>query len=129
MKHKILKFENAKFEEIEVCGEVVGYSELKNAIGGYIETCLYNSILKKNKIDIWCDEEGKLKSLPIECIILDAERMNVVDVVVGPLVFTSFDDKGNSLELTNEQIEIIKNSISVYKDEKTGIEVCVMKFE
>ena len=70
-----------------------------------------------------------MKSLPIECIILDAERMNVVDVVAGPLVFTSFDYEGNSLELTNEQIEIIKNSISVYKDEKKGIEVCVMKFE
>lgn len=109
--YKILKLKNKKFEEIEVKNNIVEYEELSKAVEGYIEHITFNLELEKANIDVWCDEEGKLKELDLECIILDYNAKKVMEVIAGPLVFTSRDREGNSLSLSEKQIEVIKKVI------------------
>lgn len=123
--YKILKLENNKFEEIELETRIVDYEELNKAIGGYIEHITFNSELENAKIDVWCDEEGKLKNLSPQCIIADLKAEKVIDVIAGPLVFTSRDREGNSLTLSEKQVEIIKEVI----DTKTIPNISVMPYK
>lgn len=90
----------------------IGYTSLRNALdGGYLEHIQYNRRLVENKIDMWCDEEGKLKELAPEIVVFERETNKIVEVLVGPIVFTGSDGYGNSLPLTDAQIAIIKEEL------------------
>lgn len=108
---KILKLtEELEFEQVEVKGNVVSYEELNGAVGGWIERVTFNRELQENGIDVWIDEEGKLKSLTTTVVIESV--MTCVEVLAGPLVFTGNKGDGESYALTDYQIECIKNVLS-----------------
>lgn len=113
MANKILRLnaETVQFEEIEVKGKKVSYEELRDAIGGYIEHITFNLELERAGIDVWVDEEGKLKNLTASTIVYDSKASDVIDVCAGPLVFTKKTGDGESYCLTEQQIEIIKNEL------------------
>lgn len=68
---------------------------LQGLVGGYIEVASLTS-----DIDIICNEEGKLIGL--------GENINLdYDIIVGNIIFVSFDDMGNFKSLTDEQIKTI----------------------
>lgn len=109
MANKILKLnaDTLKFEEISIKNRKVDYKEMREAVGGYIEHIVFNRELEANRIDVWCDEEGKLKNLKASVIVLD-DNCEIVEVLAGSLVFTGKAGDGNSYGLTDEQVETIK---------------------
>lgn len=58
-------------------------------------------------IEIWCDEEGKLKRDPIVVGTGISQRGECVEVLVGTIFICATSDKGSSISLTDEQIETI----------------------
>lgn len=112
MKNKILKLnEKLEWEEIHFQAEddKVDYKMLNEAIGGFIEHITYNIALEKCDIDVWIDEEGKLKGLEPTTIVVDRNNNEIVEVLAGPLVFTGKKNHdGESYGLTDGQITIIK---------------------
>jgi hypothetical protein len=110
MKGKILKLnENLHFEEIETKSKEVRYYELKNAIGGYFERVTFNNKLQEAKVNVFVDEEGKIKNLPITVVVFDKGK--IVETLVGPLVFTGANDP-NMPSITDEQIAVVKDVLS-----------------
>lgn len=114
MANKILRMgTNLEFEEIEISNKVVSYEELSNAVGGYIEHVTFNRELAENKIDVWCDEEFRLKGTKPSVVIVN-DNGSFVEWLGGNLVFTArrgFD--GESYGLTDRQIDIIKKVLDV----------------
>lgn len=108
---KILRMtEKLEFEQVEVKSNVVSYEELSSAVGGWLERVTFNRELQENGIDVWIDEEGKLKNLQPTVVI--ESNMAVIEVLAGPLVFTGNKGDGESYALTDEQIECIKEVLS-----------------
>lgn len=108
---KILKLDakTSTLTEIEV--EKVGYEEIHNGVNGYIERYIPNKEFSDNHIDIWIDEEGKLKGLQPNIAVL-GENNEIIEMLVGDAIFTSLNEEtGESLPLTEEQIQIIERSL------------------
>ena len=72
------------------------YDAIKQGVGGWLEHT--ELVINGEKIDIWLDEEGKLKDLPVNMFIPG-------DVLVGTLVFTGGADMyGNTMGLNDAQL-------------------------
>ena len=82
---------------------VDSYEFLHSAVDGYIEHI--PTELEKFNIDVWCNEEGKLRGL--EPTLLLTHNGVVYDTVVGNVVFTRFNDEGETLPLTKDDIKRI----------------------
>ena len=90
---------------------------LQTEVGGLITLANYYEELEDQGIDIFADDEGLLKADPKTTLIITDKknRMKVLTALVGNLIFlvgnlifVSHDDEGNTLGLTNEQIDFIK---------------------
>ena len=81
-------------------------SFIHNMVGGYIEL-VPNTYFDKKGIDVWCNEEGKFMNLK-PCVAL-AHQGKIFDIVVGNIVFTRCNDEGETVSLTDEDIEYINN--------------------
>lgn len=114
MANKILRMgTNLEFEEIEISNKVVSYEELSDAVGGYIERVTFNCELNDCGIDVWCDEEYRLKDTKPSVLIMTNDG-GLVDWLGGNLVFTArrgFD--GESYSLADSQIDVIKKVLDV----------------
>lgn len=109
---KLLKLnEKLDFEVIETESNEVSYEELKDAIGGYFERVTFNKELMDARINMFVDEEGKLKGLPVTVVVYDYESNKVIETLNGPVVFTAMDDP-DTPSLSNLQIEVIKQVLS-----------------
>ena len=114
MANKILRLRtDLTFEEIEVSSKVVQYKELRNAVGNWIEHVTFNRELDENGIDVWCDEEYRIKNSKPTVVVIDDNR-KTIDWLGGNLVFTakSRNYDGESYSLSEEQIIIIKYVLS-----------------
>ena len=120
---------NLEFEEIKVTNRVVEYDELRDAVGNWIERVTFNRELYDNGIDVWCDEEYRLKGMTPSVVIVNDDG-KVIDWLGGNLVFTArrgFD--GDSYSLTDTQIEHIKRVLSRTGYIKGVIKVRLMKYK
>jgi hypothetical protein len=52
------------------------------------------------RVDLWCDEEGKLKGQPVNFRVPG-------DVITGPVLALSSNDKGESLGLSGAQHKLV----------------------
>lgn len=68
---------------------------LTNAVGGYIETVPYFNQYEGEACVVFCNEEGKLKGLPInvEANKLWHAQVKISDVLVGDIIIISGDDE------------------------------------
>ena len=82
------------------------YEVIRDLVGGYIE-CI--SPFSDMKVDLVCNEEGKLNGLKPNRYLIDRKTKEHYDVLVGTFFLVSFDDEGNFASLTDEQIEKIKS--------------------
>lgn len=83
---------------------------LQDQVGGYIEHFIINNDLAKLGIDMWIDEEGKLKNdMHPTFALLNQKADKIVDCIFGSCVFTRYDEEGNTLGLTEEDINRIFN--------------------
>lgn len=79
-------------------------SALQSCVNGHIEHLLFEE-LSEHYIDCWINEDGKhLKLKPSLVFYHDGK---LLDLVVGPLVFTRYDDYGETYGLTDIDLRII----------------------
>jgi len=83
-------------------------SYLQGLVGGYIEHYIISDELDYKFIDMWIDEEGKLKDglTPTFALLHDHD---LYDVIFGNCVFSKYDLDGNTLGLTPDEVsQVIK---------------------
>lgn len=105
---KILVLENTEvFSEVEIEENEVTYENISACLdGGYIERVTFNKRLAENNIDVFVDEEGKLKGLEAYVVVFDLTTDKIIEVLAGKLVFVG--RRGSeSIPLTDEQVKIV----------------------
>lgn len=116
---KVLILSGGMLEEKEIKNEL---EELQQIVGGYIEIPFLSRVFNENKINIIINEEGKfIEGLEPEIAIIKRETNSILDIVYGNCIFASHDHEGNTIELTEEQKQIVKEELKtdiVLKDSK-----------
>ena len=98
---------------------------MQAVVGGSIEEYMPF----EDEIAIICNEEGKLNDLPC-CAALVSEN-KVFDIVVGNIVFTRANDMGETVSLTDEDIDYIKdwyNSTTWHVDLARGLMIPIITY-
>lgn len=75
------------------------YQQLRDAVGGLIQ-----AVDLKPDLTLWCNEEGKLISLPLNIIgtHLWERSFGQTDIILGDCVFTGgTDEDGETIELSH----------------------------
>ena len=105
---KVLVLSNGNFIQKEI---ETGLDALQNEVQGYIEIPFLSEKLHDNLIDMIINEEGKfIDGLKVEIAVVHQGK--IVDLVFGNVVFASFDMEGNTIGLTEEQIEFVKQELN-----------------
>lgn len=83
---------------------------LQNEVGGLLTLANYYEELEDIGVDIFADDEGLLKASPqVTLMITDKRnRMKVLTALVGNLILVSHDNEGNTIGLTDDQVDFIK---------------------
>lgn len=106
---KVLVLSNGEFTTQEITNEL---EDLQKIVGGYIEIPYLSKVFNENEIDIIINEEGKfIDGLKAEIAVIDGETKQILDIVYGNCIFASHDTEGNTTELNDKQIEIIKEEL------------------
>ncbi len=92
---KRLHLEKIEFEDDTVL------DMLHEEVGGYIERVPYFIDLEEHMIDAWINEDGKQMGLP-STIAIKNEDDEIVDIVVGNIVFTKNDADGRTVGLSDD---------------------------
>ena len=66
--------------------------DMQSLIGGYVEC-----VRITDEIDMWVNEEGALRSLPLNLFL--SNGTHTLDGIVGNVFFASHDDEGNVIGL------------------------------
>jgi hypothetical protein len=93
-------------KEVVEFNNSTSYNVLREAVGGWIEQVWFDEY----NFTLWVNEEGKLEGLPQNPIAtaLWVDEYDKTDVVVGNVIITGgADDDGNTLGLTDEQVEFL----------------------
>ena len=89
--------------------------QLQTAVGGYIELV---PIRLKGHRDLFVDEEGKLKRLPLNTVLTDffaateGKNGHGYFYLNGPGVFAAHDEEGNTLGLPAEECAEIEADLA-----------------
>jgi hypothetical protein len=81
------------------------YELLSETVQGYIECVSLPSL----GVDMWINEEGKILQLPQnpKGNALWVKEYGLTDYIAGNIVFTRVNDEGETIGLTDEQIEAL----------------------
>ena len=92
--------------EIKPFNEELHY--LQSLVGGYLEHFIIDDDLDRQHIDMWIDEEGKLKmeELKPTWSLCDPQG-NIYDVIFGNCVFSKYNDDGETLGLTIDEVHTV----------------------
>lgn len=93
------------------------YQAMSDAVGGYIEHV--NVICNDVPLDMWVNEEGLLRRFPYNSVASYIYQQSVKGgevLIVGDALITSGDDEGNTLGLTDEQVQQVLIEIQVYAE-------------
>ena len=106
---KVLVLSNGELKEKEIGNTL---EEIQKIVGGYIEFPFLGNKFKDNVIDVIINEEGKfIEGLKPEIAIVNGKVGSIMDIVYGNCVFASHDKEGNTIALTDKQIEIVKEEL------------------
>lgn len=106
---KVLILSNGELKEREIENTL---EELQKIVEGYIEIPFLSKTLNDNIIDIIINEEGKMiEGMKPEIAIVDKKTSKILDIVYGNCIFASHDEEGNTTELNEEQMKIVKNEL------------------
>lgn len=81
------------------------YNIIKNQVDGYLD------VVAVDELDIWVDDEGLLKNLQPSILIKRSKKDELTNqdiLLVGTAVFTSHDEEGDTIGLTDNAIKIIE---------------------
>lgn len=96
-------------EDKEIKGNL---KSLQREVEGLITLAPYFYELEEMNIDIYADDEGLLKENPITTLV-KIEDNQIVASLVGNLVFTTVDDDGESISLSDKQIKFIYDHLEM----------------
>ena len=102
-KIKVLVLNDLELKEKEIDNSL---KALQNEVGGYIEIPSFSRKLSENNIDMIINEEGKVNRLQPQLAIYQDNK--IVDVICGNIIFASANKDGETIGLTDEQIEVVK---------------------
>lgn len=105
---KVLVLSGGMLEEKEIKNTL---EDLQKIVGGYIEIPYLSRDFNENKIDTIINEEGKfIEGLEPEIAIIKDGK--IVDIVYGNCIFASHDHEGNTVELNEEQKQIVEKELN-----------------
>lgn len=105
---KVLVLSNGELQEREIENTL---EELQKIVGGNIEFPFLGRVFAENEIDIIINEDGKyIDGLKPEIAVM-TESGNIYDVIYGNCVFASHDSVGNTIALTDKQIEVVTEKL------------------
>lgn len=111
MKIKAMTLSNGELGVVELTNTL---GELQKIVGGYIEMHMVSRVFYQHNIDIVINEDGKfIEGLRPEIVILGKETNTTLDVVYGNCVFVSHDNAGNTVGLSDKQIEIVMEELKL----------------
>lgn len=105
--------DDAKVEMKEVeCKELnVSLATMQREIDGFVELANFDRELKDAKIDMFCDEEGKLKeSCMPELAIIDKDG-GLQDIIAGNIVFAGESPHGETIGLSEQQLRVLREKL------------------
>lgn len=106
---KVLVLSNGELKVQDIGTEL---EDLQKIVGGYIEIPFLSQKFFEHGIDIIVNEEGKLiDGLNAEIAIVNEKRGAILDIVYGNCVFASHDEEGNTIALTEEQIQFVTEEL------------------
>lgn len=109
MKIKTIVLSQGKLIEKEINNTL---ETLQEIVGGYIEAPLLSRRFREYEIDVIINSEGKfIEGLKPEIAIISNKTKQVLDVVFGNCIFVSHDEEGETIELNDEQIAVIKEEL------------------
>ena len=79
---------------------------LQKEVNGNIERISFIKVLEEKGIDVWVNEEGKLLGLSPSITIYHQNEL--IDVLMGNVVFTRYNDEGETIGLTDDDISFIQ---------------------
>ena len=106
---KVLVLSNGEVKEREINN---GLEALQEIVGGYIEIPYLGDTFLNNGIDVIINEEGKLiDGMKAEIAIVNKEQGNILDIVYGNCIFASHDEEGETIGLTEEQMQVVTEEL------------------
>lgn len=106
---KVLVLSSGELKEKEIGTKL---EDLQKIVGGYIEIPYLGDKFRDNGIDVIINEEGKLiEGLKAEIAIVDKKRGNILDIVYGNCIFASHDEEGETIGLTEDQVQIVTEEL------------------
>lgn len=106
---------------------------LQEQVGGLVEHYQLAAELRDNNIDCWINDQGKMLQLDPTFALAD-KKGEVLDYIAGPVIFTAFDEEGNTLPLDERQLKIVyrwlerQHMIGVHHYEKVSVVMKVNGF-
>ena len=92
--------ENPEIVEVEK----ITLKYMQEQVKGLIEIPYLSDALNARRIDIVINEEGKLESMDPNMLLL-GDDFDVIDVIVGDILFVAHDGQGGTIGLSDEQIK------------------------
>ena len=78
--------------------------------------------------DIYCDDEGLFKEINRPSILTFNKNGQLVEQIVGNVFIVSHDDEGNTISLTDEEVEAVLSAVKVMvgfeSDEEYTLCIC-----
>jgi len=105
---RAIVLENGILKEKEIENSLETMQEI---VGGWIERAYMCERFIQERIDPIINEEGKLIGLEPQVAVLDRDGNRVLDLIMGNCVFVSHDDEGNTIGLTDRQINIVREEL------------------
>ena len=68
---------------------------------------------KDKWLDIYCDDEGLFKEINRPSILTFNKNGQLVEQIVGNVFIVSHDDEGNTISLTDEEVEAVLSAVKV----------------
>ena len=111
MKIRAITLNDGNLEVTEITNTLETFQGI---VGGYIDIPMISKVFKQHDIDVVINGEGKyIEGLRPEIAIVGKETNAVLDVVYGNCVFVSHDASGNTVGLSDEQIEVVTEELKL----------------
>ena len=104
--HKIVVKEPGKAPEVREVPKV-NLEVMQEIVNGYVQYIPFPSL---PHLDLFCNEEGKLEGLEPNILIAD-KNGRIVDFIVGTVFVCKSNKRGNSIGLTDEEVEKVMKGL------------------